>query len=81
MIKNIIGAAIGSKLAKQSPKVDNGTGAALGAIAPFVLSRMSLPLLVAVGAGGYLLKRHRDHQSGTASDQDKKPAPKRQPAS
>jgi hypothetical protein len=81
MIKNIIGAAIGSKLAKQSPNVDNGTGAAIGAIAPVVLSRMSLPLLVAVGAGGYLLKRRRDNQNGAASDQGKKPAPKRQLAS
>jgi hypothetical protein len=62
MIKNIIGAVAGAKLA-QNTKVDNGTGAILGSIAPALIARLSLPALVAIGAGGYLLKRHRDQQA------------------
>lgn len=63
MIKNIIGAVVGAKLAKNTPKVDNGTGAILGSIAPLVIARMSLPTMLAVGAGGYLLKKHREKQA------------------
>ncbi|WP_379920736.1 hypothetical protein [Erythrobacter sp. R86502] len=67
MIKNILGAVIGAKVAGNSPKVDNAAGAATGAIAataiPFIISRLSLPAMVAVGAGGYFLKRHRDKQA------------------
>jgi hypothetical protein len=66
VIKNIIGAVIGAKLAGKSPKADSATGATTGAIAasaiPFIISRMSLPSLLAIGAGGYLLKRHHDKQ-------------------
>lgn len=71
MIKNILGAVVGAKLAEKSTKVDNGTGAILGSIAPAVIARMSLPALIAVGAGGYLFKRHRDQQAaanGNASE-------------
>lgn len=66
MIKNVVGAVVGSKLAQNSKNVGSTTGAATGAIAgtviPMVLSRMSLPALVVIGAGGYLLKRYRDKQ-------------------
>lgn len=70
MIKNILGAVVGAKLAQNSTKVDNGTGAIVGSIAPALIARMSLPALIAVGAGGYLLKRHRDQKAanGTASE-------------
>lgn len=71
MIKNIIGAVAGAKLAKNT-KVDNGTGAILGSVAPALIARMSLPALVAIGAGGYLLKRRRDQQ--TASGTNSQPA-------
>lgn len=67
MIKNIIGAVAGAKLA-QNTKVDNGTGAILGSIAPALIARLSLPALVAIGAGGYLLKRHRDQQAEKQTD-------------
>lgn len=67
MIKNIIGAVAGAKLA-QNTKVDNGTGAILGSISPALIARLSLPALVAIGAGGYLLKRHRDQQAEKQTD-------------
>ena len=63
MIKNLIGAKLGAELAKNSANVGTKSGAALGAIAPVALARLSLPALVAMGAGGYLLKRYRDRKS------------------
>ena len=62
MIKNLIGAKLGAELAKKSANVGAKSGAALGAIAPLAIARLSLPALVAVGAGGYLLKRYRDRK-------------------
>lgn len=66
MIKNIVGAFIGAKLMGKTHKADSATGATTGAIAasaiPFIISRMSLPSLLAIGAGGYLLKKHNDRK-------------------
>ncbi|MCM0000839.1 MAG: hypothetical protein NBV68_15785 [Erythrobacter sp.] len=62
MLKRIIGAAIGAKLAKNSPAVGGATGAALGAAVPFVLARISLPTMVMLGVGGYFAKRWYDKQ-------------------
>lgn len=67
MIKNIIGAAVGANIAKNT-KVDNGTGAILGSLAPAVIARMSLPAMVAIGVGGYMFKRHRDKQNGVSTN-------------
>jgi len=72
MLKNIIGAAVGSKLAKQ-PAKGGAAGAALATAVPFVLSRISLPAMVVLGAGGYLTKRFldkkkREDASQTAKD-------------
>jgi hypothetical protein len=66
MIKNIIGAAVGANIAKNT-KVDNGTGAILGSLAPALIARMSLPAMVAIGVGGYMFKRHRDKQNGVST--------------
>lgn len=63
MFKNILGAVVGAQLAKNTTKVDNGTGAIIGSIVPAVIARMSLPAMVAVGVGGYLFKRHRDQKA------------------
>jgi hypothetical protein len=56
----MIGAAIGSKMAKNSPAAGGATGAMIGAAIPFVLSRISIPAMLAMGAGGYFAKRHFD---------------------
>lgn len=68
MIKNILGGLVGSQLAKSTTKIDNGTGAILGSIAPTLIARMSLPALIAIGVGGYLFKRHRDQQAADGRD-------------
>ena len=60
MLKRIIGAAVGAKLAKNSPAVGGATGAALGAAVPWVIGRLSLPGMIALAAGGYVAKRYMD---------------------
>jgi hypothetical protein len=67
VIKNIIGAVVGAQLAKKTDKVDNGTGAIIGTVAPALIARLSLPAMIAVGAGGYLFKRYRDQQQRAAT--------------
>jgi len=67
MLKRIIGAAIGAKLAKNSPAVGGATGAALGAAVPWVLGRLSLPGMVALAAGGYVAKRYMDRRDASGT--------------
>lgn len=62
MLKKIIGAAIGAKLARNSPAVGGATGAALGAAVPWVLGRLSIPGMIALAAGGYVAKRVLDRK-------------------
>ncbi|MBX7483828.1 hypothetical protein [Qipengyuania qiaonensis] len=63
MIGKIIGAFVGDRIAKQTSGVGGATGAAVGVVAATVLRRMSLPAMLALGAGGYLAKRYFDRQS------------------
>lgn len=60
MIGKIIGAALGAQAAKKSRNVGGTTGAVLGAAVPFVLRRMSIPAMLAIGAGGYAAKKMFD---------------------
>jgi len=66
MLRKIIGAAVGAKLAKNAPAVGGATGVALATAVPFIISRASLPSLVVLGAAGYMLKRRYDqgHEGG-----------------
>lgn len=60
MIRKIIGGAIGAKLAKGHPALGGASGVAIATAVPFVLSRLSLPTMVALGVGGYVAKRYLD---------------------
>ena len=60
MISKIIGAAAGAKVAKQASGIGGATGAAIGAAAPFILKRLSIPGMIALGVGGYVAKRVMD---------------------
>ena len=60
MIGKIIGAAIGKKAADHMRGVSGTAGALLGAAAPMVLRRLSLPAMLAIAAGGYAYKRYND---------------------
>ena len=57
MIGKIIGAYAGDKLAKQTSGIGGASGAALGVVAAAALRRLSLPAMIALGAGGYVAKR------------------------
>ena len=62
MIGKIIGAALGKKAADHMRGVSGTTGALLGAAAPVLLRRLSLPAMLAIAAGGYAYKRYNDKQ-------------------
>ena len=57
MIGKVIGAFVGDKLAKQTSSVGGASGAALGVVAAAALRRLSLPAMLALGAGGYVAKK------------------------
>ena len=63
MIGKIIGAFVGDRIAKQTRGVGGPTGAALGVLGTTLIRRMSIPAMVALGAGGYLAKKYMDKQS------------------
>jgi hypothetical protein len=62
MIGKLIGAAVGKKAADHMRGVSGTTGALLGATAPILLRRLSLPAMLAIAAGGYAYKRYQDKQ-------------------
>lgn len=67
MIRKLIGAAIGASVAKKHPAAGGMTGVVLATAVPFVLSRLSLPGMIAMGVGGYVAKRFMDRQEGGRS--------------
>ena len=71
MIGKIIGAAVGKKAADHMRGVSGTTGALLGAAAPVLLRRLSLPTMLAVAAGGYAFKRYKDKQERRAAKRPK----------
>ncbi len=72
MIRKLIGAAIGARVAKQHPAVGGATGVVLATAVPFIISRVSLPAMVALGVGGYVAKRVMDKNT---AEQATKPTP------
>ena len=65
MLRSLIGAAVGSKLAKRYPVLGGTTGVVAMRAAPFILKRISLPAMLAMGAGGYVAKRYFDKQDAS----------------
>ena len=63
MISKIVGAMAGSHLAKSTSAIGGTGGALLGAGAATIAKRASLPVLIALTAGGYLLKRHNEKRA------------------
>ena len=74
MIGKIIGAAAGGAIAKQTKNIGGPTGAMIGAAVPFVLSRLSIPGMIALGVGGYFAKKYFDKKD-LPKPTDKKSAP------
>ncbi len=71
MIGKIIGAAAGAQVAKQSKNIGGVGGAAIGALAVPFISRLRIPVLLALGAGAYAFKKLTDKDGKAAR---KKPA-------
>ena len=65
MLRSLIGAAVGSKLAKRYPVLGGTTGVVAARAVPFLLKRISIPAMLAMGAGGYLAKRYFDEKDET----------------
>lgn len=68
MLDKIIGAKLGSTIAKKVTGTNSTTGAMIGAAVPFVISRVSLPAMIVIGAGGYVAKRMYDKRKASKSE-------------
>jgi hypothetical protein len=62
MIGKILGGIVGAQAAQHTSKVGGAGGALLGAASAGVLRRMSIPAMLAVGAGGYAVKKWSDRR-------------------
>lgn len=71
MIGKIIGAVVGGKIAENTRGIGGTTGALLGAAAPVVLRRLSIPAMLVIGAGGYFAKKHFDKKDASGSNSDR----------
>lgn len=74
MIGKMIGALVGGKLAQKSKTLGGPAGAAIGVAAPMILRRLSLPAMVAMGVGGYFVKKYIDKNDGQATREILTPA-------
>ncbi len=68
MIGKLLGAFAGDRLAKQTGTIGGASGAALGVLATTILRRVSLPAMVALGVGGYAVKKYLDKQDRQSPD-------------
>ena len=62
MLGKLIGAVVGGKMAEQTKDLSGPAGAAIGAAVPFIISRMSIPAMIAMGVGGYAVKKYMDRK-------------------
>ena len=74
MLGKIVGAVVGGSIAKNTKGMAGPTGALVGAAVPFVLRRMSIPAMIALGVGGYVAKKYFDKKD-LPKPTDKKSAP------
>ena len=68
MIGKIIGGFAGAKMAEKTANVGGAGGALLGAASVAVVRRLSLPALIALGAGGYAYKKYSERKTKTAEE-------------
>lgn len=62
MFGKIIGAIAGSKAAKHSRHIGGTRGALMGVASASLLRKLSIPAVLAIGAGGYALKKYKDRK-------------------
>ena len=63
MIGKIIGGVVGAKAADHIRGINEPGGALLGIGAAALARRLSLPAMLAIAAGGYAYKRHKDNEA------------------
>ena len=68
MLTKMIGALVGGKMAENAKNMSGPTGAAIGAAVPFIISRMSIPAMIAMGVGGYAVKKYMDRKQQSDPD-------------
>lgn len=81
MIGKILGGIAGAKAAKHSRNVGGAGGALMGVLSASVLRRMSLPVLLAVGAGGYAFKKYKDRKDANRAKRKNFETPSKKAAS
>lgn len=79
MIRKLIGAAIGASVAKRHPAAGGVTGVVLASAVPFVIRRLSLPGMIAMGVGGYVAKRYMDRKESAMTATPALPPPPTNP--
>ena len=67
MLGKMIGAIVGGNIAEKTRGVSGPTGALIGAAVPAVIARMSIPTMLAMGVGGFFLKKHLDKKAAQDS--------------
>ena len=67
MIGKLIGAVVGAQAAQHTAKVGGAGGALLGVASASLLRRMSLPAMLALGAGGYAYKKWSEKRDAEQS--------------
>lgn len=73
MLGKMIGAIVGGNIAEKTRGVSGPTGAVLGAAVPALIARMSLPTMIAMGVGGYFVKKHLDKKAAAENAYAPKP--------
>ena len=68
MLTKMIGALVGGKMAQNAKDISGPTGAAIGAAVPFIVSRLSIPAMIAMGVGGYAVKKYMDRKEQSTVD-------------
>lgn len=67
MLGKIIGAGLGAKAAEHTKAFGGPAGAVIGATAPFILRRLSIPAMLAIAAGGYAYKKYSEKKGAEDS--------------
>ena len=62
MLGKMIGAIVGGNVAQNTRGISGTTGAVVGAAIPAIIARMSIPTMIAMGIGGYAVKKYMDRK-------------------
>ncbi|OYX65217.1 MAG: hypothetical protein B7Y88_09570 [Sphingomonadales bacterium 32-64-17] len=74
MIGKIIGGFAGAKMAEKTSSIGGAGGALLGAASVAVVRRLSIPAMIALGAGGYAYKKYSERKAKTPQEKTREKA-------